>query len=145
MLSTLSPSMRALPRFSALAESLLTQVLDLYTLAESIPAAFSLENAAGLQLDALASSLGLSRSDTAAGPEADDETFRSFIRAKLALWRWDGSNEQIPAILSEAFPDTPITYTDNCDMTVTVSGAADLPAAPESLLPVPAGVRLILE
>lgn len=144
-LSALSPSARALPRFTSLAEAVLHQVLDLYTLAASIPAAFSLDSATGVQLDTLASSLGLSRADTIPGTDADDETFRSYIRAKLALWRWDGTNETIPAVLAEAFPDLDIRLEDNCDLSVTLYGSdiSALPAAPETLLPVPAGIRLI--
>ena len=144
-LSALSPSARSLPRFSALAGALLRQVLDLYTAAESIPSAFSLNNAEGSQLDILASSLGISRADTVTGEGADDETFRAIIRARLALWRWDGTNETIPAVLSEAFPGLDIFLEDNCDLSVTLCGpdASALPADPETLLPVPAGVRLI--
>ena len=138
-----SPYVRSLPRFSALADAILAQVSDLAEVAQSLPAAFSLETAEGRQLDLLAESLGLRRGDLAADPATvPDATFRAWIRARLACWRWDGTNEGMPAALREAFPDHEVSCVDNGDLTVSVSGLPpELPA--DSIVPVPAGVRII--
>ena len=61
---TLFPSAsRNLPRFSALAEAVLSQVNDLIAVVQSMNAAFSVSGAEGEKLDALGTSLGLSRPD----------------------------------------------------------------------------------
>jgi len=69
--------------------------------------------------------------------------YRDFLKAKLILWRWDGTNESVSALIAEAFPGQGVTLTDNGDMTVTAYNAAALPASAEILLPLPAGVELI--
>ncbi len=140
-LSLLTPSVRELPRFSALAEAVLRQAEDLAAVLPSLLSGFSLTGAEGLLLDQLGASLGLDRSAAADSP---DETFRAYIRAKLLLRRWDGSAGSVPALLEAAFPGQNVTLTDNGDMTVTARNTENLPGAPADLLPVPPGVQLIL-
>ena len=140
-LSLLTPSVRELPRFSALAEAVLRQAEDLAAVLPSLLSGFSLTGAEGLLLDLLGASLGLDRS-AAANPS--DETFRAYIRAKLLLRRWDGSAGSVPALLEAAFPGQNVTLTDNGDMTVTARNTENLPGAPADRLPVPPGVQLIL-
>ena len=123
-------STREKQKFMALAEAVLRQAADLAVLTAELQAGFSLASAEGIQLDAFAEVLGLSREAGMA-----DETFRQYLRAKLALWRWDGTNEGIPAALA-AQPG--VTVTDNGNGTVTVS-----PAGTErEMVPVSAGVRV---
>lgn len=140
-LSLLTPSVRELPRFSALAEAVLRQAEDLAAVIPSLYSGFSLTGAEGIQLDQLGASLGLDRSEAA---DASDETYRAFIRAKLLLRRWDGSAGSVPALLEAAFPGQNVTLTDNGDMTVTARNTESLPGVPAGLLPVPPGVQLIL-
>ena len=115
----------------ALAEAVLTQADDLAALAVSLPRGFTALQAEGSQLDAFAEALGMRRVTGTA-----DEDFRQYLLAKLALWTWNGTNENIPAALS-AQPE--VTVTDNGNGTVTVCPAGTDP----ELLPVPAGVRII--
>lgn len=139
-LSLFPSASREHPRFMALAEAILRQAADLITLAADLQPGFSLARAEGVQLDALADAMGLSRRDIPGQPdpgETEDEAFRRFILSKLALWRWDGTNETAQAVL-DALPGS--TLTDNQDGTVTVS-----PADAASLLPVPAGIRPVRE
>ena len=95
-LSLFSSSLRALPRFSALAAAVLSQADDLIALVSGFPEAFSLPTAAGAQLSALGASLGVPRPDS-----ASDADYRALIRAKLRLYRWNGMNESVPALLAE--------------------------------------------
>ena len=117
-------------RFMALAEALLSQAADLQHVVAEIRAGYAVGQAEGNQLDAFAESMGLRRETGAA-----DEAFRQFLLAKLALWTWDGTNENAPVVLS-AQPG--VTVTDNSDGTVTVSPAGTNP----ELAPVPAGVHI---
>ena len=120
---------REKPRFMALAQAMLQQVVDLMTLIETIQSGFSFATAVGSQLDAIAEAVGLSREYG-----MTDEDFRAYLLQKLKLWTWDGTNVNAPAVLPEG-----VTETDNRDGTVTVSPAGTR----QDLLPIPAGVRMI--
>ena len=134
--SLFSAVVRDHPRFSALAAAILKQAEDLLAVLPSLNLAFYVDTAEGTQLDLLGSTLGIPRSSAA---DPSDETYRAALKAKLALWRWPGTNETVPAFLQEAFPGQGVTMTDNGDMTVTANTSEADPA----LLPVPAGVRTL--
>ena len=80
------------PRFMALAEALLRQVMDLQNAVAAIPAAFSLTGAVGAQLDAVAEAMRLSRADSPAGAATTDAQFRAFLLQKMRDWNRDGTN-----------------------------------------------------
>ena len=126
---TLFPgSSRGHPRFMAFAGAVLRQAADLITLASSLQPGFSFASAEGVQLDAIASAIGLSRE-----PGMTDEAFRQYLLNKLLLWTWDGTNEGVPAVLPEG-----VTVSDNGNGTVSVTP----PGTRTDILPVPAGVRV---
>lgn len=120
---------REKPRFMALAEAVLHQVVDLMNLIESIQSGFSFASAEGNQLDAIAEAVGLSRESG-----MTDDAFRAYLLQKLKLWTWDGTNISVPAVLPEG-----VTETDNRNGTVTVSPAG----TNKELLPLPAGVGIV--
>ena len=120
---------REKPRFMALAEAVLQQVVDLMALIESIQSGFSFATAEGEQLDAIAESVGLSREYG-----MTDKAFRAYLLQKLKLWTWDGTNVAVPAVLPEG-----VTETDNRNGTVTVIPVGTW----QDLLPVPAGVATV--
>ena len=133
---TLFPSAsRNLPRFSALAEAVLSQVDDLIAVVQSMNAAFSVSGAEGAQLDSLGTSLGLSRPDG-----MSDVDFRQVLAAKLFLWTWDGANDTAQALLTRIFPGSMIC--DNQNGTVSVHPVSALQSV-QQLYPVPTGVRAI--
>ena len=134
----LSGFVRGLPRFAGLAEAVIRQAEELMDVVRGIPEGLSVEAAEGVQLDLIGGAMGLRREDAADG---SDETFRGYIRAKLALWRWDGSNEGVETVLEEGLPGMGIVIRDRGDLTVEVSGEIEgLPGRTEEVLPVPAGV-----
>ncbi len=133
-LKLFSGAIREMPRFSALAQAILRQAEEMMAIMPEIAAAFSVDQAVGVQLDWIGETLGLKR--TMAMDDSDD-SYRDLIKAKLALWRWDGTNESVPGLLEEAFPGQGVTMRDNGDMTVTVE-----PAMAELVLPIAAGVYL---
>ena len=133
---TLFPSFtRDLPRFSALAEAVLSQVYDLIAVVQQMNAAFSVSSAVGVQLDALGASLGIPR------PEGmTDADYRQVLSAKLVFFTWDGANDTAQLLLTQALPGS--TICDNQNGTVTVHPASALQSA-QKLYPLPAGVRVI--
>ena len=132
-------STREKARFMALAEALLLQVMGLQVVVGQINGAFAPESAQGVQLEALAASLGLSRLDTSTGAAVTDEAFRDFIRKKLIQWGWDGTNMAVPTIVAKIQQGA--SQTDNMNGTVTVTGAGTQPAPVKELFPIAAGVR----
>ena len=127
------PYIRNLPRFSALAEAVLSQVNDLIAMIQSMNAAFSVSGAVGAQLDALGDSLGISR------PEGmTDADFRKVLSSRLVFFNWDGANDTGQALLSQCFPGS--TICDNQNGTVTVHPVSALQSG-QKLYPLPAGVR----
>ena len=139
----LSGFVRGLPRFAGVAEAVMKQAEELMAAVRVIPEGFSLEAAEGVQLDLIGEAMGLRREDAA---DESDETYRGYIRAKLALWRWDGSNEGVEKVVEEGVPGMEIAIKDRGDLTVEVSGGIEgLPGRAEEVLPVPAGVRCRIE
>ena len=139
-LELLSPHQRNRPRFAALATAVLAQAEDFFALLDSLPEALSPERAVGAQLDRLGALCGVPRP---AG-HLSEEDYRTYLRAKIALHHWDGTNETVPEVLRAAFPDRDAALRDNLDGTVTASLSGDpLPFPLKEVFPVPAGVRLI--
>ena len=128
-LSLFSGNLRDKEKFMALAEAVLDQVVDLSVLVGSLQSAYSVDGAVGVQLDRLAAASGLFRKDL--GANVSDEDFREYIRAKMKLWTWDGTNKTLPAVLPEG-----ATELDNNNLTVTVSPSGLNP----DTLPIPAGI-----
>ena len=129
---TLFPAfMRDKPRFAALAQAILSQVTDLITVIQAIPAVFSPEFAEGIQLDALGESVRIPRQSG-----WDDETYRKVLLRRLKLNTWNGTNETAFDYLEEGE-----TFCDNGNGTVTVRTLSPLPA--EGLIPIPIGVAAV--
>ena len=119
------------PRFIALAEAVLRQVIDLMTLVPELASGFSFAHAEGVQLDALGGSVGITRQDG-----WDDESYRKVLLKKLRLFTWDGTNERAFDFMEEGE-----TFADNDDGTVTVRTNAPLPAG--EVMPVPLGIKAV--
>ena len=134
---TLFPSAsRNMPRFSALAQAILSQVNDLLAVIAVLPEAYSVSGALGDQLDAIGAFFMLPR------PEGmSDADYRSYLLAKLSLFTWDGSNDSAQVLLTRFFPGS--TICDNCNGTVTVHPISALQSA-QKIYPLPAGVRAII-
>ena len=137
-LALFPPSSLSMSRFSALAEDILRQAADLQAVIPFLESGFSVASAAGAHLDALGESMGIPRPSG-----MTDEAYRQLISVKCILWGWDGCNDSVPGLLNESLPGA--FQVDNCDLSVSVSvpSGTSLPAAPEELFPVPAGVRVI--
>ena len=137
-LDFLSPHNRMKLRFAALAEAVLSQVNDLFSLLGSMISECRLDEAVGVQLDVIGALAGVPRP----GGVSDDD-YRVYLRARIAARQWDGTNESLAGILAIAFPGRTAKMVDNQDGTVTATLSGDAPGfSLEELFPVPAGVRL---
>ncbi len=138
-LDFLTPHNRMKARFAALVEAVISQVNDLFVLLDSISAAWSLEEAVGVQLDGIGALAGILRPGG-----VSDEDYRVYLRARMAARQWDGTNESLARILAIAFPGRTAKLIDNQDGTVTATLSGDtLPFSLAELFPTPAGVRVI--
>ena len=122
---------REKPRFSALAEAVLRQVMDLIALVPFLASGFSFDSAVGSQLDLLGASVSVPRQEG-----WTDETYRAVLLKKLKLDTWDGTNET-----SFDFLDEGETLIDNCNGTVTAT--TSLPLSADQVLPIPLGVKSV--
>ena len=124
---------RDLHRFSALAEAVLRQATDLIALIPNLESGFSVDSAAGAQLDALGASFFTPRQ-----LGWDDETYRNALRRKLKRVNWDGRNGTVSDFLFDGD-----SVADHDNWTVTVRTADPLPLPACDLLPVVLGEKVI--
>ncbi|MEL6237018.1 MAG: DUF2612 domain-containing protein [Pseudomonadota bacterium] len=147
------------PRYSAMVAAIAQCFVDQINVMQSIPTAFDLDQAIGVQLDAVGLWAGITRQvktplsvyfslDTAnlgfdqgswQGPfdpsaglvSLDDATFRTLIRAKIAANRWDGTVPGAAAAYANLFAGSgsQIFIQDNGDMTMTVGISGVIPSA----------------
>lgn len=147
------------PKFMATVSALAQCFVDLQNVELSIPFAFDLDQAVGVQLDAVGEWVGITRNvntpltgvyfsfDTAAlgfdqgvwkGPfdpdtgvvSLDDDTYRLLIRAKIGANNWDGTLGSSAAILNSIFGGgTYVFIQDNGDMSITYGIAGNVPSA----------------
>jgi len=124
--------------------------LSLSAVTDSILFAFDLDNAVGVNLDTIGELVGAKRLlpfvPTTGTREMSDDEYRMMIKLKIARNVWDGRNEPILGIYREIFPELNMAYTDNQDMTITLTASgvfeereAEILAASGYIL-VPAGV-----
>ena len=134
-LDCFSSGVREMPRFMGVAGAVIQQVEDLQAVVRGLGEVFSLEGGVGVQLSVVGAGMGVPRPDGMA-----DEDYRVLIRDKLRLWQWNGTNEEVNAVLAGIDPDG--SEIDNDDLTVTISPTDVLPVDAEMLYPVVAGVRV---
>lgn len=147
------------PRFAAMVAAVAQCFVDQINVMQSIPAAFDLDTAVGVQLDAVGLWAGITRQlklplnvyfsldtvnlgfdqgswqgpfDPSAGlVSLDDATFRTLIRAKIAANSWDGTIPGAAAAYANLLNGSGsyIFIQDNMDMTMTVGISGAIPSA----------------
>lgn len=147
------------PDFMAMVRVLVEPFVDIQNTLADLPDDFDIDEAVGPQLDAVGVRVGLSRDLTVPitgvyfsldiagvgldqgviqGPfdpidglvSIDDETYRLFLKIKVAANSWDGSFGQLNDILgSVAGTGTTIFAQDNFDMSYTVGVSGIVPSA----------------
>lgn len=139
------------PRFMAWLRALLDLACASGTLAEMMDAAFYIEQAVGAQLDVIGNIVGISRklpytSTSMADGVMQDSEYRNAIKAKILRNQWDGTNGSLPLLWQAVYPSLQMSYTDNQDMTMTVTVRGSVSTSLNEMIqagmivPVPAGV-----
>jgi hypothetical protein len=147
------------PKFSAMVAAVAQCFADQINVMQSIPAAFDLDQAIGVQLDAVGLWAGITRQVATPlsvyfslditglgfdqgnwqGPfdpttglvSLDDGTFRTLIRAKIAANSWNGTIPGAASAYANLFAGTgsQIFIQDNQNMTMTVGVSGAIPSA----------------
>lgn len=147
------------PKFVATLSALVQCFVDLQNLELQIPFDFDLDQAIGVQLDAVGKWVGITRNvntpltgvyfsldidglgfdqgvwqgpfdPTTGVVSLDDDTYRLLIRAKIGANNWDGTLGTSAAILNSIFGGgTYVFIVDNGDMSIDYGIAGTLPSA----------------
>lgn len=128
-LNSLESQHQKAPKFMATVRALLEKVDDTDVLCRNMPRLFSLDEAAGSQLDVLGQIVGVDRRiiyGVSASETLDDETYRDVIRTKIVCNQWNGSYDDFRSIWRGAIPDNlTATIRDNQDMSVDINIVGD--------------------
>lgn len=115
---------RKQPKYMSFFRAVIGQPVDGMTLLEAFDRAFSLEDAVGVQLDAVGALVQADRvlpfSPAASSRVLSDEDYRLLIRARIAQNVWNGTVESITSMFSVIFPEFGISLEDRQNMTINV-------------------------
>lgn len=151
-LDRIPPHHADLPNFMAMIEAVLQPFVDAQAVLASLPQAYDLDDAVGVQLDRVGERVGRTRdisvpitsiwfsfsdplrgfslgvwkgpySDQTAVNSLDDDVYRKLLRAKIASNKWDGTVEGAQAAL-DIFFDDPETHVFVVDESVDLQSVA---------------------
>ncbi|MGL5183343.1 DUF2612 domain-containing protein [Herbaspirillum huttiense] len=146
------------PKYMAVVETICQPMVDGVNFLSTLPFDFDLDQAIGVQLDAVGEWVGISRNITVPlagvyfsfdiaglgfdqgvwkGPfdpdtgltTLDDDTYRLLIKAKIGANHWDGTLEGSAAILNSIFDSsTHVFIEDHQDMSMTIGVSGKIPS-----------------
>lgn len=124
-LGLLSSQYRNSPKLNAFLAVLLQKFQDVSQCQMALDTAFDIDNAVGVQLDAVGAIVGASRTvgfqpSGGVSPILDDATYRIYIKAVAAANQWDGTIDSLFPIWQNLFPGGRIIIEDNQNMTATI-------------------------
>lgn len=124
-LSLLSSEYRNSPKLNAFLAVLLQKFQDISQTQAQLDTAFDIDNAVGVQLDAVGAIVGVVRTvgfqpSGGVSPILNDSTFRIYIKAVAAANEWDGTIDSLYPIWTNLFPGGKIAIQDNQNMTATI-------------------------
>jgi hypothetical protein len=118
------------PKTNAFLQAMLQKFDDVSQVLVKMDTALDLDAAVGAQLDLLGAIVGARRMVTfqpsgGVSPVLDDNTYRLYIKAKIAQNQWDGTIPSLYPIWQTLFPSGHIIIIDNQNMTadLTLTGA----------------------
>lgn len=125
-LGLLTSEYRLAPNLNAWLTQLLTPLDDVSNCLLSMPEAFDLDYATGVQLDILGAIEGVSRTvgfqpSGGVSPVLDDTTYRLLIQATIANNQWNGTQSELYPIWQNLFPGGNIIIVDNQNMSATIA------------------------
>lgn len=160
-LAKITPEHANKPKFMETVAALLQPFVDIQSLFENMLTLFDLDSATGVQLDQVGLWIGIGRrvnvpitnlyfsfdivglgfdqgiwfqdfDPTSDVVELDDDTYRSLLRAKVLLNKWDGTKAQLYGVIDAMFRDTvgiTISIVDNMDMSMSITLGGTQPSA----------------
>jgi hypothetical protein len=150
----LTSEYRAKPNFNAFLAMLVQPFVDAGNCADSIGAAFDLDNAEGVQLDIIGNIVGMARllpfTPIAGNAMMDDYDYKTLIRAKIVQNTWDGKIYSLAATWNLLFPDVRILVIDGMNMHMYVILQGVFPSIlneavlHDMVIPRPEGVQIHL-
>lgn len=113
------------PQFLAMLQVYLRPFVDAAVCLSTMVDYFDIDEATGVQLDALGIILGASRTvqfqpSNNVSPILDDATYRILLKAKIAQNQWNGQAGSLFATWQNLFPGGTIYVIDNQNMTATI-------------------------
>lgn len=112
------------PLFNEYVETFLKKISPTVDNLNEFDILFNLETAVGDQLDAIGSLLSVSRNlptDNENVPATlDDDLYRKVLKSAIYKYHWDGTRKGLEEILNIIFPNVPVDFVDNQDMSYTV-------------------------
>lgn len=113
------------PKMLKLLNALLLYVDDIAQCIGTFTPAFDLDSAEGVQLDTLGLLAGAARRvgfqpTGGVSPVLDDDTYRIYIRARIAQNQWDGTIDSLQPIWAQLFQGGHIIIQDSQNMTATI-------------------------
>jgi len=125
-LSLITSEHQGSPKFLAWVTALLQPFIDVAHCANTMFAAFDLDQAVGAQLDILGKLIGQSRTvpfvpSNGVSPVLDDFTYRILLKAQRVLNTWNGQAGSFEAQWAQIFTGGTIRIQDNLNMTMTVT------------------------
>lgn len=113
------------PKLQAFLFLLLSKIDDVTTCLVNMDTALDLDNAVGAQLDLLGEIAQASRTvgfqpSGGVSPVLDDDTYRIYIKAKIAANQWDGKIDSLYGIWQQLFPGGTIVIADQQNMTAVI-------------------------
>lgn len=124
-LGLLTSEYRNSPKLNDFLTLLLKKLDDASFCLTQMEAAFDVDNAIGVQLDAIGTLVGASRTlpfqpTGGLSPILDDATYRIYLKAKAAQNQWDGTIDGLQSVWQTLFPSGTIAIGDNQNMTATI-------------------------
>lgn len=151
------------PKFRATVAASVQGLVDAQNLLASLPAKFDLDDAVGVQLDAVGLWVGIKREiltpiegvyfsfgvegvgfgqgywrgpyePTQGLTSLPDEFYRKLLRARIALNHWNGTIDAIADVLEGLFPDNTFYVEDGQNMSIRIAIGGDLDTISAALL-----------
>jgi hypothetical protein len=125
-LNLLTPEHQNSPKLVQFLTMLLQKLDDVSMALMKLEVLSDIDNASGVLLDYIGGAIaGASRTvsftpSNGVSPILDDNTYRTYIKAKIAANFWDGTIDSLYYIWQRLFPNFSIAIQDNQDMTATI-------------------------
>lgn len=157
--SLITSEHQSAPKYMAMVEAVAAPFVDLQNALLSMPGAYDLDDAVGVQLDAVGLWVGVTRDiqtplsgvyfsldtdgvgfdegswqgqfDPSSGlTSLDDDTYRLLLRARIGANHWDGTVDSTATILDAIFNGTTSVFIqDNADMSISIGMVGARPSA----------------